>query len=110
MSHRSHARFLAPLALFAALATIYVVVHSGLKDSGAAVTAPAGLASTSTTAKTKRTTAKKTKAAKTYTVKSGDVLGAISERTGVTVDDLLRFNRLDQAQPLRLGQKLKLAP
>lgn len=111
MSHRSPARFLAPLALLAASGTIYVVVQAGLKGTAT----PKSV--TGTTVSSVKSGAKKTKgkqviktAAKRYTVKPGDVLGAIATRTGVSVDDLLTLNRLDAATPLRVGQKLKLAP
>ena len=112
MTHRSPARFLAPLVLIAAIVTIYLVARPELGSSDGS-----GSATTSTTTSAKKTTAtttarKKTAAAKarakTYTVKSGDVLGSISESTGVAVEDLLDFNDLEDAQSLRVGQKLKL--
>jgi len=115
MPYRSPARFLAPLALLAAVVTIYVVAAPSLGDSSdatrsttASTTPPAR---TATDTRKKRTGATARKAArKTYTVKPGDVLGSISESTGVAVAQLLEYNDLEDAQSLSVGQKLKLAP
>ncbi len=116
MPHRSPARFLAPLALLAAVVTIYVVARPEV--DGAPKSSSSTTASTTTQKATKsaprkasgdRTTRKKA-APRTYTVKPGDVLGSISESTGVPVADLLAYNDLEDAQSLSVGQKLKLAP
>ena len=115
MPHRSPARYLAPLALIAALLVTLAVVRSG---GGSSPTSAAPAASTtskrpaSTKAKAKRTAAKPATGARgaTYTVKAGDVLGAISSTTGVSVEDLRGYNGLSAATPLRVGQKLKLTP
>ena len=93
--------------------TIYFVVRPQPGGSSGGPSTPAA----STTPAKKTGTAKKTgkartrsKAAKTYTVKPGDVLGSISQATGVSVADLLDFNDLEDAQSLSVGQKLKLGP
>ena len=44
----------------------------------------------------------------TYTVKTGDTLGSISEKTGVGVEQLVEFNPQLDPQALVSGQKLKL--
>ncbi len=115
MPHRSPGRFLAPLALIAAVTTIYFVVRpqpggsSGGPSTPAASTTPAK--KTGTAAKSKTGKARtRSKAPKTYTVKPGDVLGSISQATGASVADLLDFNDLEDAQSLSVGQKLKLGP
>lgn len=122
MSHRSPGRFLAPLALLAAVATIYLVARPQLGGSSDGPSTPAastsGQKKASTSAQGKAGAAKRrtgkgratAKAAKTYTVKPGDVLGSISQATGVSVADLLRLNKIDDAQSLSVGQKLKLSP
>ncbi len=109
MSYRSPTRFLAPIALLAAVLAIYLVARpqlgssdDGTKPSSASQTAPA----TTGTAK-KKPKAKKSR--KTYTVKSGDVLGGISAKTGVSIENLLDYNDIDASQ-LSVGQKLKLTP
>lgn len=43
-----------------------------------------------------------------YTVQSGDSLGAIAERFLTTVDDIIKFNKLEDANSIFLGQVLKL--
>ena len=94
--------------------TIYFVVRpqpggsSGSPSTPAASTTPAKKTGT---AKSKTGKARaRSKAPKTYTVKPGDVLGSISQATGVSVADLLDFNDLEDAQSLSVGQKLKLGP
>lgn len=112
MPYRSPARFLAPLALLAAVVTIYVVAAPSLGDSSDATRSTT--ASTTppprTATDTRKRKATRKAASKTYTVKPGDVLGSISESTGVAVADLLEYNDLEDAQSLSVGQKLKLAP
>ena len=45
--------------------------------------------------------------APTYTVKSGDTLGGIAKKTGCTIKELKRSNRL-KSDLIKVGQKLKL--
>jgi LysM repeat protein len=110
MRHRSPARFLAPLALVTCAVAVYAVVDHELGSDG-----KASNGTTSTTSKSKgtgtgttSTTRKTTGKAKTYTVKSGDVLSAIAEKTGTTVTALQTRNPDIDASALRPGQKLKL--
>ena len=45
----------------------------------------------------------------TYRVKSGDTLGAIARRHGVTVSQLVKWNRLKSSKAiLRIGQRLEI--
>lgn len=46
---------------------------------------------------------------KTYKVKSGDTLGAIGKKYGVSVNQLLKWNKLASANKLRIGQQLKVS-
>lgn len=113
MPSRSPARFLAPLALLAVVVTIYLVVRPELGGSpeSSKSTAPATTSGKAAApARKVRTGSSKPAASKAYTVKPGDVLGSISEATGVSQLDLIDYNNLDDAQSLRVGQKLKLAP
>ncbi len=41
-----------------------------------------------------------------YTVRRGDSLGAIAQRFGVGLDDLLRWNRISSHRPIHPGQRL----
>ena len=47
---------------------------------------------------------------RTVTVRSGDTLDGISQRTGVSVAELKRINGLKDADLLQVGQVLRLAP
>ena len=44
----------------------------------------------------------------TYRVKSGDTLGAIARRYGVTVSQIMQWNNLKNANRLRIGQLLEI--
>lgn len=44
----------------------------------------------------------------TYRVKSGDTLGAIARKYGVTVTQLMSWNRIKNANTLRVGQTLEI--
>ena len=98
-------RILVPLALIALVVAIIVVAsNSGYSggDSGTSTTARP-----STTSTTNPQAAPKTRRRR-YTVKAGDTLGAIAEKTGVSVTTLEDLNPgLDPTQ-LVAGQKLKL--
>lgn len=98
---RSPARFLAPVALIAcAVAIALVVSNTKSNDEGGKGTA------SKTTATTTDTTPRKRRA--NYTVKTGDTLGAIAERTGVSVERLQELNPELDPQALVSGQKIKL--
>jgi LysM repeat protein len=106
MRRRSHARFLAPVALVTCAVAVYAVVQNGTKSSGGSTTHPAATSDTSRT----KTAAQRKRGAKgkTYTVKSGDVLSAIAITTGTSVTELERLNPNMDAAALHPGQKLKL--
>jgi LysM repeat protein len=60
-----------------------------------------------------KTTTRKTSAAKrrrSYTVKSGDTLSAISVKTGVSLATIERLNPKLDADTLHAGRKVRLAP
>ncbi len=109
MPRRSPARFLAPVALVAAVVTIYVVAKPQL-DGTKEQAAPSATTTTRTTGtSTAAKQAPKKRPAKTYTVKAGDSLGSIAESTGVSQADLLEANDLADPGSLSVGQKLKLS-
>ncbi|WP_187369004.1 LysM peptidoglycan-binding domain-containing protein [Baekduia soli] len=109
MRRRSFARWLAPLAIVACALAVYLVVHSELAPSkGGGTSTSSGKASSSSTSTTRRTSTTSS-SKKTYVVKSGDVLSAIAQRTGVSVADLERYNPTVDAAALHPGQKLKLS-
>jgi LysM repeat protein len=98
------ARFLAPLALVAAVIGVILVV---LLSTGSNDPAPAPSA-THRTNVTQTTPAKHK--ARAYVVKSGDSLTAIAVKTGVSLETLERLNPDADPQALRLGERLKLTP
>lgn len=106
MPHRSPARYLAPLALALAFFAVLMVLSSG-DDQGSGTTVDTRPAATpTTTAKAKAPRPRKRPT--TYTVRSGDVLSAIAEKTGVPLERLLELNEDLDPQMLRAGQKLTL--
>jgi LysM repeat protein len=102
---RSPLRLLAPLALVVvAIAVVGVLLSS---DSGGGDESGRPSAGRTTTAA--RTQPKRTRATRaTYTVKTGDTLGGISEKTGVPIDRLQELNPNLDPQALVSGQKIKL--
>jgi LysM repeat protein len=100
---RSPLRILAPLALIAfAVAFIVVLSNSGVSHNSS----PGGSASTVPTNTTRSTSRYAHR--RTYTVRTGDTLGAIAIKTGVSVTDLEDLNPGLDPQGLVAGQKIKL--
>lgn len=101
----SPARLAAPIALaVVAIAFLFVLATSGTDDDGG------DKASNTTETSTARKTTPKPPARRvsTYTVKTGDTLGAIAEKTGVDVQTLQELNPELDPQALVSGQKIKL--
>jgi LysM repeat protein len=110
-ARRSPFRLLAPLALLAVSAAIvFVVISSASTSNGssdrAATEREAG--STDTAQQERDTPDPPRPRGRTYTVKTGDTLGLIAERTGVPVDRLLELNPDLDPQALVAGQKITL--
>ncbi len=104
----SPARLLAPVALVIfALAVALIVLGSGGGDSAESDKTTGGERSSTTT--TQRA-GRRRKRPTTYTVKPGDTLGAIGEKTGFDVDILQQLNPALDPQTLTAGQKIKLPP
>jgi LysM repeat protein len=105
---RSNQRLLAPVALgVVTLLFIVLVIISAGGGGGDEGPAPA-----SDTTPTKTTTAKKPVAKKpqpaTYTVKTGDNLGSIAQKTKVPIEKLQELNPDLDPQAMVTGQKIKL--
>jgi LysM repeat protein len=111
---RTPARWLAPIALLACAFAVYTVVNATLLSSGDSA---GGGAKTSTTSKN-RTVSERSKAStrrssrrrRTYTVKSGDTLSSIAEKTGVSLERIQALNPKLDSQSLQTGQRVKLSP
>lgn len=108
---RSPLRFLAPVALVAfGLALLLIVSSAGGGDgtttrSSSAQEKERDLGKTS---KKKRRGGDSKLPTRSYTVKEGDTLGSISEKTGIPVDKLQELNPQIDPQQLVTGQKVKL--
>jgi peptidoglycan endopeptidase LytE len=104
---RSPARLLAPLALVVfALAVVLVLLTASTGDDGDGG-ADTTSDQTGTTAQTTTATTT-TPRRSTYTVKTGDTLGLIAEKTGVPVERLQELNPELDPQALLSGQKINL--
>jgi LysM repeat protein len=113
-ARRSPLRFLAPVALVAFGIALLVVLSSSGGEDGSNTPSASERAKdrdlgTSTKKKSKRrTSADGSLPTKTYTVKTGDTLGSISEKTGIPVEKLQELNPQLDPQQLTSGQKIKL--
>jgi LysM repeat protein len=111
-ARKSPARILAPLALgvFALVFFAIVVGSGGGGDSGGsnAGSTSTETSRTTTTSKQERTKTTPQAGQATYTVKVGDTLGGIADKTGVPVEKLLELNPDLDPQALVSGQKVKL--
>src|SRR5688572_2021268 len=116
MLPRSFSRWLAPLALLAALLAVLVIVSGSTNDEEGdgggnptteerrqARRGETGTERTSTGSRTSTTSQRKT-----YTVRPGDTLALISDRTGVSIEDLLDLNPEIDPNSLTVGEKIKL--
>ena len=104
---RSPGRMLAPAALLAfAVAVALVVLGSG--DSGEDSRGETGPNGERTTTSARSGPARRRRARTTYTVKPGDSLGVIGQKTGVEVERLQELNPSLDPQALIAGQKIKL--
>ena len=102
---RSPARFLAPIALVAVAVALYSVAKDPSKSSESNSN---GANPTATATSTSKSSAKKktSKKRKSYTVKAGDTLSGIAEKTGVSLETLNDLN--PDVDTLSPGQKLRL--
>jgi LysM repeat protein len=108
MAARKVARWLAPLALVAVIAAVYLVVHKTL--------APKHKLQTTTTnhlvvrVGTKKNGTRRAAPRRFYVVKAGDSLSAIAVKMKVSVQTLERLNPKVNPNALQTGQRLTLQP
>ncbi len=103
---RNPARYIAPLALAAAITVTYLIVHHALMNKH----------TTSTTTTVQQTTAAKHQGhgaptvtkAKFYVVKPGDSLSEIAASTGVSIATIERLNPNVNPNALQPSQRLRL--
>lgn len=107
-------RWLAPLAIVAVAAAGYGIARSAMRDGDSSDTRtgttqrPAAKTTTTPATKVESNPAEPTR--RTYTVRAGDTLSAISLETGVSVARLEVLNPDLDVQALQPGQRLKLRP
>ena len=103
MVRRSRGRYLAPIALAAAITGTYLVVHNGLTHKSS--TTRSHVSSRPNTS----TRHGKFAHAKFYVVKRGDTLSSISQKTGVSIQILQSLNHsLIDPNSLHIAQRLRL--
>jgi len=105
-SARRPSRWLAPVAILAVAGVAIAIARGGGSSDGDSTTTRSSTKSTSTT--TEKAAKKTTK--RTYVVRSGDTLSAISIETGVPVSRLQELNPDLDVQALQPGARLKLRP
>lgn len=103
---RSAARLIAPLALVLSVVAVLVVLQSSLGSEESGDDTPSQTATDQ--AGTTETTQRPRRVRATYTVKLNDTLGLISEKTGVSVEQIETLNPELDPQNLIVGQKIKL--
>jgi LysM repeat protein len=103
MAHRSPARFLAPLALLAVVAALFMVVQSSQTDPDGN-----GSPNRATDARPTATATPERKGPRRYRVKVGDTPSSIAEKTGVPLEDILRLNPDLDPQTIQVGQRIRL--
>ena len=109
MAARRPSRYLAPIALLAAAAAITLVVKDHLSTHGRASTTNTTPALVQSTRRVQHQSHHSHRhAAKSYTVKSGDTLSGISQKTGVSMQTLEALNRGLNPAALQTGQHLRL--
>jgi len=111
-ARRSPLRFLAPVALVAfGIALLMIVSQSNGGDGNDTPSASEQEKARDLGASGRKSEKKKRDSSlptRTYTVKRGDTLGSISEKTGIPVDKLQELNPQIDPQQLTTGQKIKL--
>ena len=105
---RSPVRLLAPIALLACVFALVVVVVSSSVTGGDSRPESASDAPPPSSDTTKQQAAAPKKEKRSYRVRLGDSLGAISEKTGVDVETIQLLNPELDPQSLTVGQKIKL--
>src|SRR3954465_4416258 len=91
MPHRSRVHWLAPFVLAGAVALVAWVISSSLSDpSSKSPTVEASPAGSATHDRTPPTSSSPTRT--TYTVRTGDLLTTVSEKTGVSLERLYELN------------------
>lgn len=111
MTHRSPARFMAPIALLAIVLVLVLIIAGSGVFGGGSSSSDDGNAQRSTPSTSPPPSQKDRKRGgnkDVYVVKEGDSLASISESTGVPVETLQELNPDVDPQALQTGQRIKL--
>jgi LysM repeat protein len=106
-ARRSPARYLVPLALAATAVATYVVVQHGLRTSTGSVSST-HRAHHAHPPQHPRHPPHRAAGPTTYVVRSGDTLGTIAQRFGVSVPQIELLNPHLNPNALQVGQTLRL--
>ena len=98
------------MALVTCAVAVYAVVDNTLLKDDSSSKNGNETTQRSTPSKTTTRETSATKRRRSYTVKSGDTLSAISVKTGVSLATIERLNPKLDADTLHAGQKVRLAP
>jgi LysM repeat protein len=102
-------RVLAPLAFFAAVTVLVLLVQSSLgADSNATTTNPPSTPNATLSVATGTTTIGNPGKRKNYRIKEGDTLEAIAERYDTTVEALIELNPNIEANNLEPGTRIRI--
>jgi LysM repeat protein len=107
MAARRPSRYLAPIALLAAAGAITLVVKDHINSHSHASTTNTNSGSIVQSIRHVQHQSHRP-AHKFYTVKSGDTLSGISQKTGVSISAIQRLNRGLNPSALQTGQRLRL--
>jgi LysM repeat protein len=112
MVGRSPARFLAPLALLAAIVAVVLVVKSAdtSRHAATSTTSTSAAPRSGGRGRSSRSAGRPRSHARRYVIRSGDTLTSIASRLGVTPDQIIELNPGLDAQALRVGQRIKIRP
>lgn len=115
MTHRSPARYLAPLALLGVVVALFLVVDGSGGDTEEAVAPSTTTERTSQDAADKEQREKKQREERrerrkreTYTVQPGDTPSGIAEETGVSLEKLEELNPDLDPQSLNVGDEIRI--
>ena len=103
---RSPGRLLAPFALFAVFVALLLIVLGSSGRSETETTEPSPRVESTASPETSRPARRAS--GNVYTVRSGDTLSLIAQRTGIAVERLQELNPDLDAQTLVTGQRIKL--
>ena len=113
MSHRSPARFLAPLALLGFAVALVLVIGASGSDDDERPAPPAATVDRTAEQREQRDSSerdgdRRRRRARTYTVQPGDTPSGIADKTGVPLETIKELNPDLDPQGLSVGDKIRI--